>query len=54
MMEVAKRVASTDPKVLGEGVFSYRVHFLPTDPDSSFWFYRFFEAIPIVSMTLPK
>lgn len=54
MLNVAKVIAATEPKVLGGGIFSYRVHFLPSDPDSSFWFYRFFEAIPIISMTLRK
>ena len=47
-------LASLKPKEIGNGVFSYRASFNPTDQNMSFWLFVFYEEVLFFSSTLPN
>jgi hypothetical protein len=47
-------VLSTEPKVSGAGVFSYRCLFSKDNPNHSQWYFEFFEAMPFFCMTIKE
>jgi hypothetical protein len=42
------------PKVIGNNVFSYRVHLDTTDPDLSVWALLFYGGVPFLVFTWPR
>jgi hypothetical protein len=50
----AEKVLSVKPKVIGEGVFSYRVHFIDGRPNDSQWYFEFFGVVPFLSLTIAE
>ncbi len=45
---------SNSPKIVGNGVFSYRVSYSDTDPNTSVWFFVFYERVAFLCLTLTK
>jgi hypothetical protein len=50
----AAKVLNAKPKCIGEGVFSYRVHFIEGSPNNSQWYFEFFGAVPFLSLTIEE
>jgi hypothetical protein len=41
------------PRLIGNGVFSYRGYFLEDDPNESAWLMFFYEGAPFLGGTIP-
>lgn len=51
---ILQPIMSNAPKTIGSQVFTYRVAYSDTDPNTSVWLFVFYERVAFLCMTLPK
>jgi hypothetical protein len=51
--QIVSSLIAIQPRLIGNGVFSYRGYFLEDDPNESAWLMFFYEGAPFIGGTIP-